>query len=141
MRGNLAVKEKSSERVSQRYRETTKVVTRRSPLPMKEKLVAILTVMVCVAIAGLIIWRYALIYDLNMQIQNADRNITDMKQQVTLLQLQKQKLEDRIAEEAVSLGYVTSDGQQVIDVSPRMDGTTAEESTSKKSVSSSVAQK
>ncbi|MXO80411.1 hypothetical protein GRP75_21955, partial [Paenibacillus sp. OT2-17] len=58
-RGNLAVKERArQEQVQQqRYRETTKVVTRRRELPIREKLLYLLTLVACIVIAGMLISR------------------------------------------------------------------------------------
>ena len=56
-RGNLAVKEKRKQSYSpERYRETTKVVTRRTSIPAREKLLYLFTIILAVAVmVGLLI--------------------------------------------------------------------------------------
>ncbi|WP_223066362.1 hypothetical protein [Paenibacillus caui] len=108
-RGNLAVREKTSERVhgAPKYRETTKVVTRRTQLPMREKLLYMLTVACVVAISGFLVWRNANIYEVKMQIHNAQKNTKAINSQITEYEVQKQKLLDLIPEKAAEYGYVT----------------------------------
>ena len=65
-RGNLAVKEKTATRgQNPRYRETTKVVTRRSPLPIREKLLYMVTILFCVGIMGGLLWQNSQLYDIS----------------------------------------------------------------------------
>lgn len=105
-RGNLAVQEKSTERVSPRYREKTKVITRRTYLPVKEKLLYLMTVVVCVAMAIVVIGRYAHIYDLNKQNQVASQQIKQMNVKLMELELERQMLEVSLPTKARELGYV-----------------------------------
>lgn len=107
-RGNLAVKEKTAERrvQTERYRETTKVVTRRSPLPVREKLLYMATVIFCVAVMGGLLWQNSNLYNIKRQIYNLNTEIQTMTVQVKEMSLQKEKLEERIPEEATKLGYV-----------------------------------
>lgn len=104
-RGNLAVKEKAAERTSPGYREKTKVVTRRTYLPIKEKLLYLLTVGICVMVASLIIWQNANIYDLNKQGQKVDGNIKKTKVTIKELEAEKQRLMNGIRDKAIQLGY------------------------------------
>ncbi|KAF9122465.1 hypothetical protein BGX30_001997 [Mortierella sp. GBA39] len=104
-RGNLAVKEKVAERTSPGYREKTKVVTHRTYLPIKEKLLYLLTVGICVMVASLIIWQNANIYDLNKQGQKVDKNIKNMNVTIKELKAEKQRLEVGIREKAIQLGF------------------------------------
>lgn len=115
VRGNLALKEKRVQRPTDRYRETTKVVTRKAVLPMQEKLLYLFTIIICSLVAGVIIWRYAQIYDLNRQMQSMNREIQAMKQEMTVLKIEKEKLEspERIRGEAEKLGLIPADGPEI----------------------------
>ncbi|MGF7046148.1 cell division protein FtsL [Paenibacillus sp. DS2015] len=105
-RGNLAVKPKPIERVSPGYREQTKVITRRATLPMKEKMLYLLTVVICVAVAGLIISRYANIYDINKQSEKLGEEIRKNQLLVTQLEVKKETLKNTILATAIKEGYV-----------------------------------
>lgn len=107
-RGNLAVKEKTAERghQSQRYRETTKVVTKRAPLPVKEKLLYLATIVFCVAVMGGLLLQNANLYNIKRQIFNLNAEIQTMQVEVKEMSVQKEKLEEKIPEEAAKLGYV-----------------------------------
>lgn len=111
MRGNLAVKEKTSERVhgAPKYRETTKVVTRKSQLPVREKLLYMLTIACVVAVAGLLIWRNAYLYEVKMQIHTAENQIKEVNTQITEYEVQRQKLLEQVPEKASEYGFVTPD--------------------------------
>ncbi|GGA20815.1 hypothetical protein [Paenibacillus physcomitrellae] len=112
MRGNLAVQEKTAERVhgAPKYRETTKVVTRKSHLPMREKLLYLITIACVVGIAGLLIWRNAYLYELKMQVHTAENNIKTFNTQITESEVQKQKLLDQVPQRAQDeLGFVVPD--------------------------------
>lgn len=107
-RGNLAVKQKSAERSYQpeRYRETTKVVTRRSQLPVGEKLLYLLTVLICVAVMGGLLLQNSGIYNIKRQMYNMDSEIQKMNTEIKELSIQKEVLEQQIPEKAAELGYV-----------------------------------
>ncbi|MHA0855842.1 hypothetical protein [Paenibacillus sp. CMAA1364] len=118
-RGNLAMKPKPIERVSPGYREQTKVITTRTTIPVREKLLYLLTVIVCVAIASLVISRYAHIYDLNKQSQKISAVIASNKVKISQLEVQRQTLKEKIVETALSEGYVLPEEHSVIHV-PRV---------------------
>ncbi|MGG6309921.1 hypothetical protein [Paenibacillus macerans] len=107
-RGNLAVKEKQAERSypSQRYRETTKVVTRRAPLPVREKLLYMLTVMFCVAVMSGLLWQNVSLYNIKRQMFNLNTDIQTINAEVKELNIQKEKLEEEVPKKAAELGYV-----------------------------------
>ncbi len=117
-RGNLAVKEQQqpAKRTYPGYREKTMVVTRRTYLPIKEKLLYLLTVVVCVMVASLIIWQNANIYGLNKQTQKVERAIKTSKSEISRLTVQKQQLENGIRDKAMQMGYVDTTDQPVISV-------------------------
>lgn len=117
-RGNLAIQERQNETVkpAPRYREKTKVVVKRTAIPMREKLLYLLTVIVFVAVAAGLIWRYVHIYDLNKQAQQADRAITETHKQISVYKMEKQMLEQQIVEKAERMGYVRADDANAIHI-------------------------
>ncbi|WP_416294892.1 MULTISPECIES: hypothetical protein [Paenibacillus] len=129
-RGNLAVKEKATqERVTQqRYKETTKVVTRRTGLPAREKFLYLMTLMVCIVIGGALMWRYAHIYDLNKQAQSTLSETREAEKTIADLQVEKERLNNLVIENARKLGYVEASGKDVIIV-PRSTGVTSSQDT------------
>ncbi|MEW4426991.1 MULTISPECIES: hypothetical protein [Paenibacillus] len=129
-RGNLAVKEKATqERVTQqRYKETTKVVTRRTGLPAREKFLYLMTLIVCIVIGGALMWRYAHIYDLNKQAQSTLSETREAEKTIADLQVEKERLNNLVIENARKLGYVEASGKDVIIV-PRSTGVTNSQDT------------
>ncbi|MBM6385729.1 hypothetical protein [Paenibacillus sp. 7523-1] len=129
-RGNLAVKEKATqERVTQqRYKETTKVVTRRTGLPAREKFLYLMTLIVCIVIGGALMWRYAHIYDLNKQAQSTLSETRKAEKTIADLQVEKERLNNLVIENARKLGYVEASGKDVIIV-PRSTGVTNSQDT------------
>ncbi|OKP69496.1 hypothetical protein A3842_25665 [Paenibacillus sp. P3E] len=105
-RGNLAVQPKRKEEADRLYREKTKVVTRRMVLPLQEKLLYMLTLGVFVLVAVTLIWRYVHIYDLNLQAQKLDAQIASTKKDIATFQMEKQSLEQTVAQRAAELGFV-----------------------------------
>ncbi|CAM2890272.1 hypothetical protein HP548_25025 [Paenibacillus taichungensis] len=124
-RGNLAVKEKASqERVTQqRYKETTKVVTRRTGLPAREKFLYLITLVAVIVVGGVMMSRYAHIYDLNKQAQTTLSDVREAERTIADLQVEKEKLNNLVIENARKLGYVEASGKDVIFV-PRSTSTT-----------------
>jgi len=116
-RGNLAVQPKRKEQANPLYREKTKVVTRRTGLPIQEKLLYLLTLTVFVLVASGLIWRYLHIYDLNKQGQQLDEAIAKTNKQIATYQMEKQKLEQMVADRAKAAGYVAPDEERSINVS------------------------
>ncbi|ASA23562.1 cell division protein FtsL [Paenibacillus donghaensis] len=113
-RGNLAVQPKRKEEANPLYREKTKVVTTRKGLPMQEKLLYLLTVGVIVLVAVALISRYVQIYDLNLQAQQLDEKIGEGKKQISVYQMEKQVLEQKVIDRAKELGYVPADENSTI---------------------------
>ncbi|MBD2870133.1 cell division protein FtsL [Paenibacillus sp. IB182493] len=90
--GNLALQPKRKQDRKTVVKETKRVVKTRRSIPVQEKLLYMFTVLVCVAVAGVIIFRYAQIYDMNLQIkkltsdyQTMNVEMEDMKKQVEML--------------------------------------------------------
>jgi cell division protein FtsL len=113
-RGNLAVQPKRKEEVNPLYREKTKLVTKRRVLPLQEKLLYMLTLGVCVLVAITLISRYVQIYDLNLQAQKLDQEISTAKKQISTYQMEKQNLEQSVAQRAKELGFGAPDDNATI---------------------------
>lgn len=106
-RGNLAVQPKRKEEVNPLYREKTKVVTRRRVLPLQEKLLYMMTLGAFILVSAALIWRYVHIYDLNLQAQKLDSEISKSKRQIATYQMEKQTLEQTVVKRAEEMGYKT----------------------------------
>ncbi|MGO4530983.1 hypothetical protein AB4Z30_18015 [Paenibacillus sp. 2TAF8] len=114
-RGNLAVKEKAQERVTQqRYKETTKVVTRRTGLPASEKLLYLITLFAVIIVGGALMSRYAHIYELNKQAQSTIVETKKAEKTIADLQVERETLNNQVVENAKRLGYVEASGKDVI---------------------------
>ena len=113
-RGNLAMKERANaeQLKPNRYKETTKVVTRRTGLPPREKFLYLMTVIVCIAIASVLVGRYANIYDLNKQMHTANQSIEKSNKEMAVIEVQKEKLESDIVAKARELGYIEPSSEQ-----------------------------
>lgn len=112
MHGNLATEQKTQQRV--KIKETKKVIYRSKALPLQEKLLYLFTVLICVVVAGLIIWRYALIYEMNADIKSIEQKISKLEAENSILKQKVDGLSDprRLEEEARKLGYgVPADNQ------------------------------
>lgn len=113
MHGNLATEQKTQPKV--KIRETRKVVYRSRALPLQEKLLYLFTVLICVVVAGLIIWRYALIYEMNADIKSIEQKISKLEAENSILKQRVDALSDprRLEEEAKKLGYGVPGDNQV----------------------------
>lgn len=131
-RGNLAVKEKASQQrvTQQRYKETTKVVTRRTGLPAREKFLYLITLVAVIVVGGVMMSRYAQIYDLNKQAQSTLSEVREAEKTIADLQVEREKLNNLVIEHARELGYVEATDKNVIYV-PRTTQTGSSSDTAK----------
>ncbi|MCM3171109.1 MULTISPECIES: hypothetical protein [Paenibacillus] len=131
-RGNLAVKEKASQQrvTQQRYKETTKVVTRRTGLPAREKFLYLITLVAVIVVGGVMMSRYAQIYDLNKQAQSTLSEVREAEKTIADLQVEREKLNNLVIEHARELGYVEATDKNVIYV-PRSTKTGSSSDTAK----------
>lgn len=116
-RGNLATQPRRKQEAAPLYREKTKVVTRRKVLPVQEKLLYMLTVVVFALVAALLVWRYVHIYDLNMKAQSIDQNIAETKKQIATFEMKKQVLEQTVVQRAKDMGYQEANADDTIHIS------------------------
>jgi len=126
--GSLAVEQKSGQKKVS-IKETKKVVYRSKSLPVQEKLLYLFTVLVCVAVASLIIWRYAQIYEMNSKILRLETDIQKLQAENGLLKRKVDGLSspDRLRQEAIRLGMVPADDKQVSKVAPQPTGAPSNE--------------
>ncbi|WNR46435.1 cell division protein FtsL [Paenibacillus roseipurpureus] len=116
IQGNLALDPKRKPNPQQRVKikETTKVVYRNASLPAQEKMLYLFTVVLCVIVAGVIIWRFAAIYQMNANILKMQGEIREIQAQNSALKQEVEKLQspDRLKEEAARLGFNIQEEKQ-----------------------------
>jgi cell division protein FtsL len=105
--GSLALEERSGPAPKKKER----VLYRKKTMPMQEKLLYLLTVVLCVVAAGSIIWRYAQIYEMNNRIVQIEREIKLLQVENNKLKLEigRQSSPERLQEAAKSLGLVPNE--------------------------------
>lgn len=134
IQGNLALDQKRTVPAAKvKIKETTKVVYRNKSLPTQEKMLYLFTVLLCVLVAGVIIWRYASIYQMNASILKMQGEIREIQAQNSALKQEVEKLQspDRMKEEAVRLGFNLDDDKKVSLVTPAKPKTSTSTSSSK----------
>ncbi|WP_438446308.1 cell division protein FtsL [Gorillibacterium sp. sgz5001074] len=92
--GNLAVEERQAHAPRVKIKETRKVVYKASRLPVQEKLLYLFTVLLCVVVAGTIVWRYAQIYQINTRIHEVEKQITKLESENSALKEKISKMSD-----------------------------------------------
>lgn len=107
--GSAALDERKQERVV--YREKKKTVYRRSIVTPQEKLLWMFGIIICVVVAGAILFRYAQIYEINTRIQQMEQEIRKIELENSTLKLEVAKLQDnkRLLEIGRELGYVPAE--------------------------------
>src|SRR5690606_27949348 len=109
------------------YKETRRVVRRKKSIPTQEKLLYLFTIIVCVCVAGLIIFRYAQIYEVNAKMQQLEQQIQQLENENSTLELEVNLLQDpkRLIEKAKQLGLRSSVEEDIseIPLSSRIAGT------------------
>ncbi|WP_235548979.1 cell division protein FtsL [Paenibacillus sp. Soil522] len=110
MNGNLALQPKRKQDQQTVIKETKRLVKTRKSLPVQEKLLYMFTVLMCVVVAGVIIFRYAQIYDMNLQIKKLNSDYQTMNIEMEDLKKQVEMLSDpeRIRKLAETQGMVSS---------------------------------
>jgi cell division protein FtsL len=116
IQGNLAVNKKPTQKVT--IKETRKVVYRNKSLPAQEKMLYLFTVVLCVIVAGVIIWRYAQIYQMNADMQKIQNDIRQIQAENSALKQEVEKLQspERLGKMAKEYGFVPQDEKQVSQV-------------------------
>ncbi len=108
--GNLALQPKRKQDQQPAIKETKRLVKTRKSLPVQEKLLYMFTVLMCVVVAGVIIFRYAQIYDMNLDIKKLNSEYQTLNVEMEDLKKQVEMLNDpeRIRKLAESQGMVSS---------------------------------
>ncbi|GGD71069.1 cell division protein FtsL [Paenibacillus nasutitermitis] len=106
--GNLALQPKHKPDPKQSFRETKKIQVKRKSIPVQEKLLYLFTIILCVIVAGVIIFRYAQIYEMNKQIKDMTRSYSAMEVEMKELKKQVETLKnpESIQDQAKKLGMV-----------------------------------
>lgn len=119
VQGNLAVKQRRENKTV--YREERRTVKRKKSIPTKEKLLYLFGVMICVIVAGLVIFRSAQIYEVNARIQQIEKEIERVETENATMQLEVNKLSDpkRLIEKAKLLGLRPSEEMEVSEIPQR----------------------
>jgi cell division protein FtsL len=91
IRGSLAVDERKVRRapVQEQRRQVTR---KKASIPPQEKLLYMVTILVCVIVAVFIVSGYAKIYEVNTQIKDAKKELQQLEQENSTLSIQKSKL-------------------------------------------------
>jgi cell division protein FtsL len=129
IQGNLALDQKQNRKQAPKVKikETTKVVYRNKSIPVQEKILYLFTVLLCVIVAGVIIWRYAAIYQMNTHILQMQKDIRTIQAENSALKQEVEKLQspERLGTEAKRLGLKPLDEKQVSQTPPPAKGKTA----------------
>ncbi|MFD2333907.1 cell division protein FtsL [Cohnella sp. GCM10020058] len=120
--GNLAVREERQPEQKKQQRTAapqTASYVRRKSIPVGEKLLYLLTVFVCVTVAGLILYRNAGLYEMNRNIQKITSDYETSADQTKELQREVDKLRDpaRISKLAAEKGYGYDNGKKPLTLS------------------------
>lgn len=118
MHGNLAMKPERRPDRGGHIEERRKTVIRRKSLPVQEKLLYLFTIVVCVIAASVIIFRYAQIYQMNLEIRQLTQRYEQLNLQIKELERKVETLSDpnEITEKAIQLGMVYPEFDDVISV-------------------------
>jgi len=123
IQGNLAV-ERKLPNPQKPERDPRKKIYRPKGLSVRDKLFYLFTVVICVAVACVIVWRYAHIYKMNSEIHQIQKQISRMEASNNELNRQISKLQsyDRLLTEAKRLGMVPVDDKQISRIEPTAGG-------------------
>jgi cell division protein FtsL len=116
--GNLAMEEQVNREQTVRVRDVKRKVYRKKAIPVQEKLLYLFTVVLCVIVAGTIIWRYAQIYEMNTEIHTIEVQIKALQAENDILRQQWNKANDpeRLRIEAEKTGLAQVDPDQITHV-------------------------
>lgn len=128
MHGSLAIDDQYERKSQTRVQETKKTVVRKHTVPAREKLLYLFTIIVCVIIAGMIIFRYAHVYEMNTQIQHIEKEIERLEMENKALVLSVRKLQEpnRLYEIGTQLGFVQPAEQAISQVASHLQGSDRE---------------
>lgn len=109
--GNLAVKQDYTPKKTKKEIQQHKVTVRHT-LPISEKLTYLLSVVIIVAVAGVLLSKYALLAETNYRVQEVKADIAGMQKEIDLLQIEVARLSapDRIMAVAEEMGLTQREG-------------------------------
>ncbi|MFS1513478.1 cell division protein FtsL [Chengkuizengella sp. SCS-71B] len=118
VQGNLAVQEDVNRNVYRKKTQTT--VNRKKAISAPEKLLYLVSIIMCVVIAGFVIFKNAQIYETNTKIQQISFDIQQLEKENKNLKLEVRKMEDpkRLIEYAESFNFALTDEANVLQISP-----------------------
>ncbi|CAM3531745.1 cell division protein FtsL [Paenibacillus lupini] len=114
--GNLAMQPKRKPDQRPVIRETKRIVVKRKPIPVKEKLLYMFTVVFCVIVLGVIVNQYAKNYDMRVQIKQMNNQYAVMNIDMKELQKQVEMLGDpeRIRKMAETQGMASTEQPDIM---------------------------
>jgi cell division protein FtsL len=122
--GNLALEEQVNREQTVRVREIKRKVYRKKAIPAQEKLLYLFTVVLCVIVAGTIIWRYAQIYEMNTEIHTIETQIKKLQAENDILKQQWNKANDperlRLEAEKTGLSQIDPDSVSHVPTKPSL---------------------
>jgi cell division protein FtsL len=122
--GNLALEEQVNREQTVRVREIKRKVYRKKAIPAQEKLLYLFTVVLCVIVAGTIIWRYAQIYEMNTEIHTIETQIKKLQAENDILKQQWNKANDperlRLEAEKTGLAQINPDDVSHVPTKPSL---------------------
>lgn len=131
MHGNLALKEEERKQPSKQQKERINV--KKPTIPAGEKFLYLGAIVMCMIIAGAVLYQSAQLYSVNARIQDVEREIQSLEKENQMLDLESQKLREpqRLYEKGRELGFSPPAEENVIPVSPDkyVVGSTEQQST------------
>jgi cell division protein FtsL len=120
--GSLAVEPRTERKPA--VKETKKPVHRSKSMPIQEKLLYLFTVLVCVAVASVIIWRYAQIYEINTKVLKMETDIQKLQAENSVLKhkVESQSMPDYLRQEAQKSGMGPAEDKQISKVPAKASG-------------------
>lgn len=121
MHGSLAIDDRRHEQSTTRVRETRKVVLQRHSVPAREKLLYLFTILICVIVAGLVIFRSAQIYEMNTKIQNIEKEIArlELENKALILSIRQLQEPNKLYEIGIQLGFNQPSKEAITQISPQ----------------------
>lgn len=115
--GSLAVEQRNEqpEKKPRKPQEQAKSKPTPKTMPVSEKLFYLFTVVICVVVACVVIWRYAQIYEMNTRIHMIEQKIGELEAENNTLKLEINRLQSppRLIEEAEKRGFAPVADSQV----------------------------
>ncbi|MBB3109050.1 cell division protein FtsL [Paenibacillus phyllosphaerae] len=116
--GNLALqpKRKPEQQQQPQYREKRTTVTKRKPLPTRDKMVVLFTILMLVVTGFYILYRDIQIYQINLAAKEATASLDKMNKEIQEMTktVEIESSPERIKEKAEAEGLIQDDGNNDI---------------------------